>query len=333
MRRRSLFGLVCGAAFAATGAYAQDMQFFRLGSGGAGGTYFPVAGLMAQAVSNPPGSRPCEEGGACGVPGLVAVAQSTHGALDNVNLIQAGEIESGLVSADILAWAVAGEDLFADRGAYADLRTIAVLFPEHLQLVLPAGTSLGSLADLAGKRVGIGLPNSGTQVIVSKLLEQNGVTRDAIEVAELDNMQSAEALAAGDLDAYFFVGGIPTAGMVQLARLDGLALYDLKPEEIEALLAVVPHVEAATIPSGTYAGVDEQVATVAVTTQWVTNVNQPDDLIFAITEALWNDNSRRLFDTGHLRAADIRSDTALRDLAAPLHPGAERFYEAAGLLP
>jgi len=313
-------------------AAAQDITFFRIASGSAGGTYFPIAGLIANAVSNPPGSRPCEEGGACGVPGLVAVAQSSHASVANVTAVQSGQVESGLAAADIVYTAYNGTGAFEDRGAYDRLRVIANLFPEHLQLVLPEGAELGSIADLAGKRVGIAQAGSGTQVVVLDLLELYGIGRGDIEAAELDNTRSAERLADGRLDAYFYVAGTPTAAMVQLAATRGMELYSFSEEEIAAFLEVVPYYYEAEIPAGTYEGVDEDVRTVAVGAQWVTSSAQPDNLIHDITAALWNDNSRKLFDEGHAKGADITADTALDGVRTPLHTGAGRYYREAGLI-
>jgi hypothetical protein len=333
--RPSLSSLAVTAAIAlGTGgaALGQEMTFFRIGSGSAGGTYFPIAGLLAKAVSNPPGSRPCAEGGACGVPGLVAVAQSSHGSVANVTAVQSSEIESGLASADIVYTAFNGEGHFAAPGAYEELRVIANLFPEHMQLVLPRGAELESIADLEGKRVGIAQAGSGTQVVVRELLELYGISRNDIEAVELDNTQSAERLADGQLDAYFYVAGTPTAAMVQLAATRGIELYRFKPEEVAAFLEVVPYYYEAEIPAGTYEGVNYAVPTVAVGAQWVTSSDQPEDLIYEITAAMWNDNSRKLFANGHANAADITLATALQGVRTPLHPGAARFYEDAALL-
>ena len=313
-------------------ALAQDMTFFRIGSGSAGGTYFPIAGLIANAVSNPPGSRPCAEGGSCGVPGLVAVAQSSNASVANVTAVQSGQIESGLAAADIVYTAYNGTGAFEEQGAYDKLRVIANLFPEHMQLVLPEGGELGSIAELKGQRVGIAQAGSGTQVVVLELLELFDITRDDIQAAELNNTQSAERLADGQLDAYFYVAGTPTAAMVQLAATRGMELYSFSEEEIAAFLEVVPYYYEAEIPAGTYEGVDYDVQTVAVGAQWVTSSDQPEQLVHDITAAMWNDNSRKLFDNGHAKGADITPDTALTGVLTPLHPGAERFYREAGLI-
>lgn len=334
-----LFTRITGAALTALmlaggAAQAQEMKFFRIGTGGAGGTYFPIGGLIANAISNPPGSRPCEEGGACGVPGLVAIAQSTNASAHNVSAVQAGQMEGGLSGAATLYFAYHGTEAFADN-AKPDLRVIANLFPEDLHLVLPEGVTLDSLEDLKGKRVGIAQAGSGTQIAVELILAAFGITRDDYEPAELNNTQSAERLADGQLDAYFYAAGTPVAAMIQLDNTAGMELYDFSEEEVTKSNEAVPYYIPSTIPAGTYPGVDYDVNTVAVSAIFFTNANVDEELVYDLTKALWNDNSRNLLDNGHAKGKAITLDTALlgvEGMGVPLHPGAERFYREAGLI-
>ena len=149
-----LKGLLLATALATAAmsgvAQAQEMKFFRIGTGGAGGTYFPIGGIIANAISNPPGSRECDKGGNCGVPGLVAMAQSTNASAHNVNAIQADQMEAGLSGAATLHFAYNGIGKYKGK-AKPDLRIIANLYPEDLHLVLPKGAKLNGLADLKGK--------------------------------------------------------------------------------------------------------------------------------------------------------------------------------------
>jgi TRAP transporter TAXI family solute receptor len=313
---------------------AQDMKFWRIGTGSAGGTYFPIGGLIANAISNPPGSRSCDEGGSCGVPGLVAIAQSTNASAHNVTAIQAGQMEAGLTGAATLYFAYHGTEKFEGH-AKPDLRIIANLFPEDLHLVLPKDGKLESLKALEGQRVGIAQAGSGTQIAVELILAEQGITRDNIDEAELNNSQSAERLADGQLDAYFYAAGTPVAAMIQLDNTKGMELYSFSDEEVAASNKVVPYYIPSVIEAGTYAGVQYDVNTVAVNGILVTNANQSDDLVYEITKALWNDNSRSLLDNGHAKGKVIRLETALKGiegLNVPLHPGAERFYKEAGIL-
>jgi len=329
---KRIAALAMGAAVAlgATMAVAQDMKFFRIGTGAAGATYFPVGGLIANAISAPPGSRPCSEGGACGVPGLVAIAQSTNASVANVTGVQNGTMESGIASADIVYQAYNGQGQFEKK--YDKLRVIANLFPEHLHLVLPKGAKLDGIKDLKGKRVGIFSAGSGTQVVVLELLKLYGITKNDIQAAETNAQQSADRLADGQLDAFFIVGGTPVAAISQLAATKGMQLYSLSDEERAAFLKVVPYYYDAAIKAGTYEGQTEDVNTVGVGAQWVVSADVPEDLVYEITKALWNDSSRALFDTGHAKGKDIQLSTALKAVNTPLHPGAEKFYKEKGLI-
>src|SRR3546814_5126226 len=119
-------------------ASAQNVSFFRIGTGSTAVTYFPIGGIIASAISSPPGSRDCKGGGSCGVSGLVAVAQSTRAAVDNARQIQQGTLESGFVQSDIAYWAYHGEELFLTGGPLKSLRPIANLYPETIHLVVSA---------------------------------------------------------------------------------------------------------------------------------------------------------------------------------------------------
>lgn len=332
--KKILGATLLSAMVAAPVAQSQEMKFFRIGTGGAGGTYFPIGGIIANAISNPPGSRPCGEGGNCGVPGLVAMAQSTNASAHNVNAIQAGQMEAGLSGAATLHFAYHGIGKF-EGNAKPDLRVVANLYPEDLHLVLPKGGKLESLADLKGKRVGIAQAGSGTQIAVELIIADHGVNRDNIDEAELNNSQSAERLADGQLDAYFYAAGTPVAAMIQLDNTKGMELYSFTDEEVKKANETVPYYIPSKIPAGTYAGVDYDVNTVAVSGIFVTNANQDEELIYEITKAMWSDTARKLLDNGHAKGKVITLETAIdgvSGIGVPMHPGAERFYKEMGLM-
>lgn len=313
---------------------AQSPTFFRIGTGGAGGTYFPIGGTIANGISAPPGARPCEEGGQCGVPGLIAIAQSTTASVFNNAAVQNGELEAGLAAADVTRSMYLGEGKF-DGKPHPKLRIIANLYPEDLHLVLPKGESIDNLGDLADKRVGIAQAGSGTQVAVLQMLEAWGVTRDNMEEAELNNSQSAERLADGQLDAYFYAAGWPVAAMVQLASTKGMNLHSFTDEELAKINEIIPAYIPSEIPGGVYEGVADAIRTPAVSALLNVSSDLDEELVYGITAALWNDNTRKLLDNGHAKGKQITSETALdgvEALGVPLHPGAEKFYREVGLL-
>ena len=293
-------GAALATALMAGTALAQDPTFFRIGTGGAGGTYFPIGGTIANSISAPPGSRPCEKGGQCGVPGLIAIAQSTTASVFNNAAVQNGELEAGLAAADVTREMYLGIGTFEGK-KHEKLRLVANLFPEDLHLVMAKGATLNGLGDLAGKRVGIAQAGSGTQVAVLKMLEQWGVNRDNMDEAELNNSQSAERLADGQLDAYFYAAGWPVAAMIQLSSTKGMSLYSFSDEEMKKINEVVPAYIPSKIPGGVYEGIDADTMTPAVSAFLVVSSDLSDDLVYGITKALWNENTRMLLDNGHAK--------------------------------
>ncbi|MGC3939839.1 TAXI family TRAP transporter solute-binding subunit [Roseobacter sp. EG26] len=330
---QTLAGIALAGAFALPAA-AQDPTFFRIGTGGAGGTYFPIGGTIANGISAPPGSRACDEGGQCGVPGLIAIAQSTTASVFNNAAVQNGELEAGLAAADVTRSMYLGEGKFEGK-PHPKLRIVANLFPEDLHLVMPKGSTIADLGDLQGKRVGIAQAGSGTQVAVLQMLDAWGVNRDNMEEAELNNSQSAERLADGQIDAYFYAAGWPVAAMVQLASTKGMALHSFSEEDLAKINEIIPAYIPSKIPAGVYEGVDEDILTPAVSAMLVVSSDLSDELVYGLTKALWNDNTRKLLDNGHAKGKQITAETALDGVSAlgvPLHPGAEKFYKEAGLL-
>jgi len=331
---RMIGAAALGAAFsvgAIATASAQDLQFFTIGTGGTAYTYYPVGGVIANAISNPPGSRPCDSGGSCGVPGLIASAVSSRGSVDNINAIVSGLRNSGFAQSDVAYWAYTGTGTREGKPPATDLRAIAALFPEHIHLVALKDSGINSVADLKGKRVSLDEPGSGTYVDANLILEANGLSSDDVQAEALKGGAASEALRNGKIDAFFVVAGYPTGSLVELASAVPIKLVPIDGAGAQALTSKYGFFAASDIPAGTYAGVDS-VTTVAVGAQWLTSAKESDDLIYAITKALWNDKTRKLLDVGHAKGKSITLESALDGIGIPLHPGAERFYREVGLI-
>lgn len=331
---RSAREIVVGAALVAglaTMASAQELRFFTIGTGGTAYTYYPVGGVIANAISKPPGSRPCEEGGSCGVDGLIASAVSSRGSVDNVNAILSGLRNSGFAQSDVAYWAYTGTGTMDGQEPATKLRTIAALFEEHIHLVALADSGINSVKDLAGKRVSLDEPGSGTYVDAGLILDANGLSIDDVTAEALKGNAASEALRNGKIDAFFVVTGYPTGGVVELAAAEDIKLVPISGEGADKLVSEHGFFAKSEIPDGTYEGV-AGIETVAVGAQWFTSSDEDPDLIYEITKALWNDNSRKLLDVGHAKGKAITPESALNGVGVPLHDGAARFYKEAGLL-
>ena len=312
-------------------ASAQELSFFTIGTGGTAYTYYPVGGMIANAISKPPGSRECGDGGSCGVDNLIASAVSSRGSVDNINAIDSGLRNSGFAQSDVAYWAYTGTGTMEGKEPMENLRAISALFPEHIHLVAKADSGIESVADLKGKAVSLDEPGSGTYVDSLLILEANGLSIDDVTAEELKGGAAAEALRNDKIDAFFVVAGYPTGAITELASAIDIKLVPISGEGADALTSKYGFFAASDIPADTYEGVG-QTSTVAVGAQWFTSANEDEELIYNITKAMWNDESRKLFDNGHAKGKVITIESATEGLGVPLHPGAERYYKEAGVI-
>ncbi|ADH90896.1 TRAP transporter solute receptor, TAXI family [Ancylobacter novellus DSM 506] len=319
----AIAALAVTAGLAATGlAFAQTPAFFRIGTGGTAGTYYPIGGLIANAISG---------NGDKGVPGLVATAMATNGSVANVNGIQSGAMESGFSQSDVAYWAYTGTGLYDGKPKVEDLRIIATLYPETIHLVASKASGIKSVKDLKGKRVALDEPGSGTLVDARIVLAAYGLSEKDIKPEYLKPGPAGDRLRDGALDAFFFVGGYPTGAISELASSSGIALVPISGPEVEKLLGEYKFFAKDKVPAGTYKDVGE-TETISVNAQWLTSAKQPDQLVYDIVKVLWNDASRAALDAGHAKGKMITLKNATNGLGIPLHPGAERFYKEAGVL-
>ena len=191
------------AAFA-TGAFAQNIS---IATGGTGGVYYPMGGGMAAVLSKY-------------VPGMQVTAEVTGGSVDNLKLIDSGKPYVGFSMADAALDAAKGEDKF--KGKKVPLRTLAILYPNRMHVVTVEGKNINKFSDLRGKRVSTGSPGSATEVMAFRLLEAAGMDKDKdVKRERLGAAESGNALKDGKIDAFFWVGGLPTAAVQDLANTPG----------------------------------------------------------------------------------------------------------------
>lgn len=305
------------AALLAPGAaLAQTKQFFRIGTGGTAGTYYPIGGLIANAISTAT---------------LDASAVATNGSVANVNGIVGGSMESGFSQSDVASWAHSGTGVYQGRPKVEILRAIANLYPESLHVVVKKGLNIRSIADLKGKRISIDEPGSGSIINAKAILAGYGIRDGEYRAENLKPGPSAEKLKDGGLDAFFMTTGWPTAALTELATTTGIELLPIEGEPAKKIMAEFKFFAEDMIPDNAYKDV-KGVKTLAVGAQWVTSTRMSADVVYEVTKALWSDKTRALLDAGHAKGKAIRRETALQGLGIPLHEGAARFYREAGLL-
>ena len=318
-RRSALAGTIGFVGAAA--ARAQESTYFRILTGSTAGAYFPIGGLIASAISGPSNSPS----------GLVATTIVSSGSVANVGAIVAGSAQSAFVQSDVAYWAFSGTGLFEGRPRAEALRAIANLYPESTHLVARKGLGIRSVADLRGKRVSLDEAGSGTLADARMILAAFGLGERDLKPVYLPVQQAADKFRDGTLDAFFNVSGWPQSTIADLARSVGFDLVPIAGPEAAKLTARHKFFAADEIPDGAYQGLGG-VKTIGVHALWITSSKQPDDLIYRITMALWSPATRKLLQSGPVKARDIQLDTALMGISIPLHAGAERFYKEKGLI-
>ena len=327
-------GLVCASLFFATmlsAALAEEPRFFRIGTAATGGSFFEVGGLVASAISSPADGPPCGRGGSCGVRGLVAVAQATPGSIENLRLIDGGQLESGFAQADLAGWAYSGAKVFTEGGPLRRLRAIASLFPEAAHLVVRAEGPIHSLSDLKGKTVSLGEQGSGTAADAAVLLAAARLGEKDLKRKYLRPGPAAAELRDGSLDALFLVGGYPIPAIRELAASVAVRLVPIEGEIVEGLRKDFNFYRLTNIPADSYPGIDVDTPSLGFSALWVVNADVDADLVYAITEALWNPATAKLLADLNPIGRHILRFRALDGLSVPLHPGAERFYREVGM--
>ncbi len=312
-------------------AVAQNVYFLRIGTGSTAGTYYPIGTLLASVISNPPGSRGCEDGGSCGVPGLIATAQTTHGSVDNIYGVTRGYFDTALAQSDTVDAAYNGTGIYDAKEPITSLRVIANLYPEDVHLVVRREAGIKSVQDLKGKKVSIDVPGSGTRENAKEILKAYGLSVKDIDAVSANPDKSVTLMKADKLDAFFLVAGYPVTAVSELADVGKIKLLPINGEIADKFVADHGYYSISQIPADTYRDIDT-APTLAVSTQWIVNENVPEERVYEITRALWHPKNRHLLDRGHAKGLLIHLDTALKGVSTPLHPGAERYYKEIGII-
>src|SRR5215813_2706660 len=205
--------LAVGAAAMAGAAFGQGANQglnIAIATGGTGGVYYPLGGGMANVLSKY-------------VPGVQATARVTGGSVDNLKLIGSQQSEVALVMVDAALDALRGEDKF--KGAPVDVRTLMILYPNRIHVVTIEGKGIEKMSDLKGKRVSTGSPGSATEVMAFRVIEAAGLDKDKdMKRERLGVAESVNALKDRKIDAFFWVGGLPTAAVTDLAATPGVKI-------------------------------------------------------------------------------------------------------------
>jgi uncharacterized protein len=317
MKRLIVLGMILLFVFSFSSAWAQKTVRLSIVTGGTGGVYYPLGGGMANIISKY-------------IPYTEATAEVTTASVDNCRLVGAGKAELALIMADT------GWDAYQGRAQFKEkvpLRTVAVLYPNNMHVVTLEGKGIEKVTDLKGKRVSTGAPGSGTEVMALRVIEAFGLdptkdmTRDKLGVSE-----SAGALKDRKIDAFFWVGGLPTAAVTDLGATPGIKMKLIGHMDGLTKMRETygPIYVKGVIPSKTYPGQDVDVPITVVWNLLVCHENMKGDVVYDILKTLF-DHKQELI-TVHREARWLSMEPqATGGSPIPFHPGALRYFAEKGL--
>ena len=310
-----LAGTAVVAALALTPASASAQQFINVLTGGTSGVYYPLGVALAKIYGD-------------NIEGVRTQVQATKASVENINLIAQGRGEVGFALGDSVKAAVEGDPDAGFQAPVENLRAIAAIYPNFVQIVASRESGITDLEGLRGKGLSVGAPASGTELNARAIFEAAGMSYDDLSKTEyLPFAESVELIKNRQLDATLQSAGLGVASIRDLASSLPINVVAVPAEIAETLGAPF---QAAEIPAGTYDGQDEAVPTLAITNILVTSSDVDEELVYQMTKHLF-ENIPALV-AAHNAASEIDPETAAQNLPAPLHPGAERYFKEAGLL-
>ena len=292
-------------------AQAENPKFLSMLTGGTGGTYYPLGGAIAKIISDETGIK--------------TDALSSNASADNIIAVNNGEAEIAFTQTDVAAYAIDGVNNFEGKKVEG-IQALGSLYPETVQIVTTDKSGIKTVNDLKGKKVSVGAPGSGTYVSAEQILEVYGLNMNDIRAQHLDFGESVGGIQDGNIDAAFITAGTPTGAVEQLTATAKVNVLPIDGEEAKKLIDKYPFYGVNTIKQGTY-GLANDVNTVAVLAMLVVKKDLPEDAVYNITKAIYENVDK----ISHAKAKEISLNKALDGVGFDLHPGAKKYYEEKGL--
>jgi len=293
-----------------------DEQKLIIGTGGLAGVYYPIGSAIASIITD-------------FVPNASCTAQTSAAGVENTRLLKLGEIDLGLVQTSAAYQAFHGEQVF-EGDKVENLRGMAVLYPQPMQIVVAKDSDIFTFEDLVGKKIGVGAPASGEEVTFKEIIGVAGHSIDDYKPYYISLAEQASAFKDRNIDAMWYVSGIPTSGILDVASVIDIRLVPISGELRDEVIKKYPYHAPYTIPAGTYPGQDEDVETLSSPAYLVATTRLPEELAYNILDAMFS--HIEVLQTSHAQGKSITLEGALLGSPIPLHPGAERYYKEKGIL-
>lgn len=315
MKRLAVLFFALSVVFVA--ACSSEQKFLSVGTAPAGGAFFVVGSAIAETLDANAGDN-----------GWSVSAEATNGSQENIRRIVEDEIELALANSAISYFASRGGEKWGDP---SDIRAVTTLAPNVALFVTPEG-GLQTIAELKGKRVYLGPSGAGFDYFIRPLLDAHGVAYDDLTAVHGTQGQAVDYLADGSADAAFLGGAVPTASITQAATSQEIHFIPFEPDALERLVADYEFFRPATIPAGTYRGLDQDYHGLDVgSMHLITSAAADEELVYQLAKTLY-ENREQVVEK-HPAGRAINPKNAARNTGIAFHPGAVRFYTEIGIWP
>lgn len=297
------------------GSSQQEPQFITIATGGTSGVYYQLGGTLAKLIEEQLGYK--------------TSVQATGASVENINLLMNNQAEIAFSISDSATQAYEGTGPFEGQAPMTDLRAMAAIYPNVIQLVTTEDTGIKTFEDLKGKRVSVGDRNSGTEINARMIFEAHGMTYDDVKVDYLSFGESIDQIKNGMIDAAVISSGLPNSAIMDLAVTHKVRLIPISESALNYLQEKYPFFMPVTIPADMY-DTAEDTQTVKVANVLLVNHRLSEDVVYNLTKAIF-DNLEALY-SAHNAALDIKLETVTEGLLVPLHPGAEKYFKEVGAI-
>lgn len=288
-----------------------DDTIVTIATGSASGPYFTIGSALAKRYEDKLG--------------INASVLTTDGSVENMGLVEAGKADMAFAMSDAVTFAYRGTGVVKEM---KDLQAMAGLYLNCVQIIALQGSSIHSISDLKGKRVGVGAPESGVEVNARMLLEALGITYQDIQPEYLSYTEAMEQLKNQTIDAAFFTSGLPNPTVTELTKSKPVTIVPIRMEEVRKLREMYPFFQMTEIPAGTYQN-EAAIPTAATVNVMLVRKDLDEELVYKLTKELFE--SLAFLQRAHQAAQSIDIKKAGYNLPIPVHPGAEKYYKEAQL--
>ena len=292
-------------------------QDLVMGTGSTGGTYFALGGAMANAINDKLADKK-----------ITITAQSTGASVENMNLINAGEMDLGIAMNNVAANAFDGVGAFSSP--VTNVSSIGVVYNEVYQIVANAATGAKNVEDLKGKKVAIGPAGSGTLGLSQKIFTAAGLDPNKDIQPQSDSFgDAATKMQDGHIDAACNVLAVPASSIIEMTTSMKLAYVNISDDILETLQATEPYFVRKVIPAGTYDGQTEDINTITCKAALYCRADLDEETVYQITKAFYE--SGDVIAAAHATGKEVQLEGCLEGITTPIHPGAARYYKEMGI--